>query len=139
MGYSVYNLNKKIFAGYGVPAYCNHPDCNEEIDRGMPYACGGEPFSELGCDKYFCTKHLHYTGFKRDGTDERCDHEEDCECEFVEVCERCADVSELEFDRKPEHPTWVKHVLTHGSWQKWRHENPDLVEEYKQMLELSKK
>jgi len=37
--------------GYGVPAYCDHPKCNEEIDRGLAYVCCGEqPYGgEHGC------------------------------------------------------------------------------------------
>ncbi len=33
--------------GYGVPAYCDHPGCMAEIDRGLSYVCGGEPV-EIG-------------------------------------------------------------------------------------------
>ena len=63
MGYQVYLVGKR-YGGYGVPAICEYPDCNEEIDRGMSFACGGEPFSEIGCDRYFCSKHRKFTGFK---------------------------------------------------------------------------
>lgn len=57
MDYQVYKVGHR-YGGYGVPSYCEHPDCNAEIDRGMAHACGGEPFSEVGCDRYFCGKHL---------------------------------------------------------------------------------
>jgi hypothetical protein len=129
MGYQVYLVGKR-YGGYGVPAICEYPDCNEEIDRGMSFACGGEPFSEIGCDRYFCSKHRKYTGFKCDGSDERCDHEDDCECTFVEVCERCAK-GDQPFDYKPEHPTWVKHLLKDPSWKTWRKINPDKVADLK--------
>jgi hypothetical protein len=33
--------------GYGVPAYCDHPGCNEEIDRGLAHVCGGEPYGVI--------------------------------------------------------------------------------------------
>lgn len=133
MGYQVYEIGEGRFGGYGVPAYCDHPDCNEEIDRGMAYACGGEPFSELGCPRYFCSKHVSYTGFKCDGSDERCDHEEDCECTFKEVCERC-EKGEAPFDAKPEHPDWVKHVLKDSSWKEWRRNHRPLVTEYRELV-----
>ena len=137
MGYQVYKVGRR-WGGYGVPAVCEHPECNEEIDRGMSYACGGEPFSELGCDRYFCSKHLNYTGFKCDGSDERCDHEEDdCGCTFAEVCERCAK-GEASFDYKPETKEWAKHLLKDPSWAEWRKENPDEVGELKTLLKNAK-
>ena len=47
------NWNRDI--GYGVPAYCDNPKCNKEIDRGLSYVCGGEAFGgEKGCGLYFC-------------------------------------------------------------------------------------
>lgn len=133
MGYAVYMVGRR-YGGYGVPAYCEYPDCNEEIDRGMAYACGGEPFSELGCDRYFCGKHRQVECFKIDGSAELlCDHEKDCKCECVEVCERCAK-GEPPFDYKPEHPTWIKHLLKDKSWTEWRGNNPEKVEELKKQL-----
>ena len=33
MGYELYE-NGPRFAGYGVPAWCEHPNCANEIDRG---------------------------------------------------------------------------------------------------------
>jgi hypothetical protein len=125
MGYQIYMVGRR-WGGYGVPTFCEHPGCNEEIDRGMSFACGGEPFSELGCDRYFCSNHLYTTGFRRDGSDKRCDHERKCKCDFVDVCERCRDGKES-FPYKPEHPDWVKHLLKHPSWRDWREENPEEV------------
>lgn len=128
MGYAVYKVGPR-WGGYGVSAVCEHPDCNEEIDRGMSYACGDEPFSELGCDRYFCEKHKKYTGFKCDGSEELCDHEEDdCGCEFANVCERCATTDQPSFPYKPETKEWVTHLLTHESWEEWRNKNPEEVE-----------
>lgn len=37
MWYAVYEINWRD-CWYGVPAYCEHPDCNEEIDRWLSYA-----------------------------------------------------------------------------------------------------
>ena len=91
--------------GYGVPAYCDHPECHAEIDRGLSYVCGGEPYGgETGCGLYFCGKH-------RDADN---------------VCERCAVLASW-FTAKPDHPTWIQHKLTDESWQRWRDENPDEV------------
>jgi hypothetical protein len=133
MGYQVYEVGQR-WGGYGVPSYCEYPVCNEEIDRGMSYACGGEPFSEYGCDRYFCSRHLYFTGFY-DG--EVCKHDQDidggCVCECVEVCERCSRGEEA-FPYKPEHPDWVNHLLKDKSWARWRKENPGKVAEFKVLI-----
>lgn len=129
MGYAVYQVGQR-WGGYGIPAYCEQPECNEEIDRGMAFACGGEPFSEMGCDRYFCSKHKQYTCWKRDGSEEQCDHEKKCKCECFEVCERCSK-NESPFPYKPEHPDWVNHYLKDGSWATNRKNNPDKVKEFK--------
>lgn len=137
MGYQVYRVKKTTesgyrFGGYGVPAVCEYPDCNEEIDRGMSFACGDEPFSETGCDRYFCSKHKdNYKGFN--GFNERCRHKNDCKCEFHFYCDRCAK-GKNPFPYKPETKEWIEHVLTDESWEEWRKEEPEMVEEYKKLL-----
>jgi hypothetical protein len=58
--YGVDRDGKEI--GYGVEDVCNHPECDEEIDRGLDYRCGGmESLSdpEAGCGGFFCGKHRH--------------------------------------------------------------------------------
>lgn len=114
MGYAVYMVGKR-WGGYGVPAICEHPKCNEEINRGMAYACGGEPFSEWGCDRYFCSKHREYHSFNTGSGRET-----------KEVCARCAK-RKLPFPYKPEHQDWINHLLTDESWAEWRKNNPDIV------------
>jgi len=48
--------------GYMVPAKCDHPGCEADIDRGLSYACGGmHGQDEVSCELYFCEKHLQYT------------------------------------------------------------------------------
>jgi len=110
MGWSIgYDSNWKRDIGYGVPAICDHPGCDEEIDRGLAHVCGGEPYGgELGCGLYFCGKHL-YVG---QGD--------------PQMCERCCD-EEPAFEPKPDHPDWIKHKLTDESWQEWRGENTEEV------------
>lgn len=134
MGYQVYKVGKR-WGGYGVPAICEHPDCKKEIDRGMGYACGEEPFSEIACDRYFCSKHLFIVGWdQKSGDAGWCKHEQDidgtCDCVLVRVCERCRD-DKQPFPYKPEHPDWIKHLLTDESWKEWREKNPEEVEELK--------
>jgi len=126
MGYAVYNIGGR-FGGYGVPTVCEHPECNEEIDRGMDYACGGEPYAEWGCDMYFCGEHRVMIAVNPEGEIIDCEHERDeCDCEFYDVCIPCSK-SEEQYPYKPEHPDWVKHLLTDKSWEDWRKENPKEV------------
>jgi hypothetical protein len=97
------NWNRDI--GYGVTAYCDHPKCNEVIDRGLSYVCGGEPYGgEDGCGLFFCAAHL--SGF-------RGDHR---------VCPRCA-ASKPPYKRpKPDHPEWIAFKMADPSWAEWRKE-----------------
>ena len=117
MGWSIgYDSDWDRDIGYGVPAYCDHPDCNEEIDRGLSFVCGGEPYGgSEGCGLYFCRKHLD------------CDINES-ESVMPQLCERC--IKNLEpFNPSPEHPEWIEWKLTHESWQQWRDENPEAVKQ----------
>ena len=89
--------------GYGVPAYCDHPQCNAEIDRGLAYVCGGEPYGgEYGCGLFFCASHLRYSHNR---------------------CARCRNYRQP-YKPKPEHPLWIEHVRTDESWAQWRAKNP---------------
>lgn len=111
MGWSIgYDSNWGRDIGYGVPAECDHPDCKEEINRGLGYVCGGEPYGgEDGCGLYFCGK--HETGRKQ-------------------RCERCADGAEP-FIPKRDVKRWIGWKLTDTSWEQWRNENPDEVKKMK--------
>lgn len=103
MSWSVgYDDHWKRDIGYGVPAYCDHPDCNEEIDRGLGYVCGSEPYGgDKGCGLYFCSNHA--AGYKH-------------------RCDRCQK-NKSPFQPKPDHTTWINHKMTHESWKEWRNEN----------------
>jgi len=102
------------WVGYGVPAYCDHPKCNKEIDRGLAHVCGGEPYGgEMGCGLYFCEEHLFL-------------HEKK-----GQVCARCNSGKDPYKRIKHEHPKWIKHLLTDKSWEEWRNENKDDVERLK--------
>lgn len=90
--------------GYGVPAWCDHPDCGVEIDRGLAYVCGGQPYGgEAGCGLYFCGKHRQSGEWQR--------------------CERC-DLEKPPFEAKSDHPDWIKHKMTDPSWDEWRKAQP---------------
>jgi hypothetical protein len=111
MGYQVYEVKGNRFGGYGVPSICDHPDCDEEIDRGMSYCCGNDPRSEYGCHQYFCPKHLQTIKVDED--------------QYVDVCERCAAGKEP-FPIKPDTKEWTNHLMTDNSWCEWRKNNPTL-------------
>jgi hypothetical protein len=106
--------------GYGVPAYCDHPECNEVIDRGLAYVCGGDVVGgEFGCGLFFCSDHLGYVVKENEPMS-------------PQLCDCCAkrysdEESEEFFDPKPDHPDWIRHKLTDESWEQWRSENPDWV------------
>jgi hypothetical protein len=90
--------------GYGVPAVCDFPGCDEAINRGLGYVCGGEPYGgDRGCGLFFCSKHCGV------------------------LCERCTKGLEP-FEPKPDTKEWIKWKLTDPSWKNWRDENPTLVE-----------
>lgn len=94
--------------GYGVPAYCDHPKCHAEIDRGLAYVCcEEEPYGgDRGCGLYFCYDH------RRDSYGR---------------CPRCAAYKPPYKHPKPDHPTWIQHLLHDPSWRRWRGENPEEV------------
>lgn len=110
-----YDTNWQRDIGYGVPAICDRPKCGGNIDRGLSYVCGGQPYGgERGCGLYFCDRHL--TGTKKDG-DRR-----------VQVCGRCAK-GRPPYEPAPDTAEWAEWKLTDESWAPWRLENPAQVEQ----------
>ena len=110
-GYSIgYDPNWDRDIGYGVPSICDHPECHEEIDRGLGYVCGNDVFGgEDGCGLFFCENHrVNLKG----------------------QCQRCNEGKEP-FEPKPDVKQWKDWKLTHESWSQWREENPDEVEKLK--------
>ena len=115
MGYAVYKVGGRD-AGYGVPAVCDHPGCNERIDRGLAYICGGEPASDSrGCNLYFCPQHLHWSP------------------RLPMLCYRCLK-RRKPFAPKPDLPEWLRWKLSDESWKQWRDENPQEVENIRAIL-----
>jgi hypothetical protein len=105
MGWSLgFDSNWDRWIGYGVPAWCDHPRCDEKIDRGLAYVCGNEPYGgDRGCGLYFCPKH---------------------QVDLNQRCPRCSAHKPPYKHPKSEHPEWVQHVSTDESWAQWRAENP---------------
>ena len=116
MGYAVYedraarDLGVERWAGYGVPAICDPPDCDAAIDRGLSYRCGEE--SDRGCGLSFCLAHLWIGVGDRD----------------PQMCERCCD-EEPPFEPKPDTSEWKAWMLSDDSWQQWRDEHSTKVAE----------
>lgn len=108
MGWSIgFDGNWDRDIGYGVPAICDHPGCNEKIDRGLSYVCGGQPYGgDDGCGLYFCGKHLNA---------------------YPQLCERCCE-GKKPFQPKPDVLEWISWKLSDSSWQQWREQNPDEVQ-----------
>lgn len=112
MGYAVYAQGNR-WAGYGVPAECDHPDCAARIDRGMDYRCDelyneneetGEVSESEGCMMFFCPEHQ--------------DDEHDCG----------------NVVGKPDSAEWMAHMLADDSWADWRSENAASVKAMQEQL-----
>jgi hypothetical protein len=122
MGWAIgYDERHRRDIGYGVPAICDHPDCNEEIDRGLAYVCcDSEPYGGgRGCGLFFCGLHHPYCNGKHSG-----------------MCERYAKRRQP-FKPKPDTLKWLYFKMTDPSWEEWRKENglvPDNVDECGSML-----
>jgi hypothetical protein len=101
--------------GYIVaPAYCDHPECSEIIDRGLAYVCADqEPRGGEGCGLYFCEKHKGHSKW---------DEEDEDVAALWSCCERCRD-GLPPFPAKPDHPIWTKWKMADASWKKWRRQN----------------
>lgn len=100
MSWSIgYDQHWKRDIGYGVPCLCDHPGCDKQIDRGLAYVCGGEPYgADDGCGLYFCDE--HGGGFQ---------------------CDQCA--NDLPpFTPKPDIEEWTNFKMTDPSWAEWRAE-----------------
>lgn len=105
MGWAVgWDYNWRRWVGYGVPSLCDEPGCDNRIDRGIDYTCGGGPErGEHGCGLVFCPDHKAFTLCNR--------------------CEREGDPTKP----KPDTAEWVNHLLTDESWAEWRASNPEAV------------
>jgi hypothetical protein len=116
MGWSIgYDPEWNRDIGYGVPAWCDHPKCNAEIDRGLAHVCGDSPYGgEHGCGLYFCEE--HHSGSRERNEDAH------------NLCPRCTAYRPPYKRPKVEHPRWIDHKLKDPSWAKWRADNPEAAE-----------
>ena len=111
MGWSV-GKHEGRDVGYGVPAYCDHPGCAKEIDRGLGYICGHEQpgGGDEGCGRFFCSEHGGGG-----------------------LCCACRD-GKSPFPPSADHPDWINHKLTDESWKPWRDQNPSEVERMRRTI-----
>lgn len=83
-----------------------HRRCPAEIDRGLSFVCGGEPYGgEHGCGLFFCRPHLVHAGDRRGN---------------AQLCARCYAGKGKTYDPTPDTPEWIEHKATHPSWAEWR-------------------
>lgn len=113
MSWSIgYDEKWKRDIGYGVPSICDHPGCGVEINRGLSYVCGGEPYGgERGCGLYFCGKHLSVPFMQI----------------ASQLCAKCYPRIRKPFTPTPDTAEWVNWKLTDDSWDEWRKGNVDEV------------
>ena len=101
-----YDNNWNCDIGYGVPSICDHPGCNEKIDRGLSFVRGGDPYGgKHRCGLYFCRDHLTHAGDRRDN---------------AQLCKCCYASKGRTYNPTPDTPEWIEHKATHSSWAEWR-------------------
>lgn len=144
MGYSVYYSDKnKRWQGYGVPAYCDHPNCKKTIDRGMGYVCCDDQDHMYSCGGFYCAEHADLcTLISKDEFEDLEDYDVQEKLEEYGLTDLPIFDGDGYFyhcQHKPieakEHPNWLEHIEKDESWREWREESPD---ELKRMQELMK-
>jgi len=123
MGWSIgYDTNWGRDIGYGVPSICDYPKCNKEIDRGLSYVCGSDPYGgEYGCGLFFCEEHFQWR--KPRGSDR-----------LIQLCPRCMRYKPP-YNSKPDTKEWIEWKLKDASWEIWRKINPKEVKRLNKLVE----
>ena len=114
MGYGVYEEpGNGRWAGYMVPAKCDSPGCEAEIDRGLGWKCeehvdtepgSGDEVVLEGCGLFFCGDHLYDASSHHTATP------------------------------KPDTAEWMAWQLVHESWQQWRDDRPERVATMRELV-----
>jgi len=134
MGYQVFDQTiqgQYRLAGYGVPAYCDHPGCMTQIDRGMGYACCGGIHFDGSCGGFYCSEHEH----KYVSEDELEDLDDSERAEYLKAMGLKEDPVFDEYGNAQvcihepiefkEHPLWINHISKKRDWAKFRKEQPE--------------
>ena len=145
MGYQIFDQEIQgtfRISGYGVPAYCDHPNCMNEIDRGMAYACCGGIHRSESCGGFYCSEHEApiISEDELEGLDD--EEKQDVlesyglseaplfdECGIAYICNH----PPIEFK---EHPHWIKHISNDSTWSTFREND---AEKFNALKALEKK
>ncbi|OTG87924.1 hypothetical protein [Acinetobacter sp. ANC 3813] len=144
MSYACYTSEKNgREQGHGVPAVCDHPDCTNEIDRGMGHLCFENPNIEASCGGFYCSDHsdlsVTITEDEFDGLDDD---------EALELAQSYGLDEVPVFDEdgyfyicnhKPieykESRKWLQFIHDDESWQTWLEKEPVRAARIKAWLE----
>lgn len=129
MGYALFDDQEALaagvtrWAGYGVPAVCDHPDCTVEICRGMDWKCHVAPSYRYLRDGIEVTAD--------DDWDEELevDPTEDGGCGMFFCSTHQPHDIHLDATAKPDTAEWEDHILSDEAWTQWRQENTARVSE----------
>ncbi len=126
MGWSYGFINGRD-VGYGVPAICDQPGCDKEIDRGLAFVCGGNVGGEPnGCGLFFCYEHLaYYNNIEHVWSQQLCDV---CGINY-KIGDENYKLFVAIYDAKPDTEEWCHWKLADKSWSMWRKANPKEVKE----------
>lgn len=94
--------------GYSHIGVCSEPGCDEEIDKGLYFTCGGLEGvnGQRGCGRHFCGSHLFYvTSQQEEDEGDEYDPEFD-ECENAGVCSHCVKRMDAGLSTGMEDITW---------------------------------
>lgn len=145
MGYSLYFSDKNNrFQGYNMHAYCDHPGCKNEIDRGMGYVCCGNQDHENSCGGFYCSEHSElctlitedeFEGLEDDEVQEQLEHYGLTEMPVFDEDGYFYHCQHQPIEKDKEHPDWLQHVLTDETWQEWREKEPEMAKHYQELLD----
>jgi hypothetical protein len=135
MGWAIGEINGRD-VGYGVPAVCDQPECEEPINRGLSYICGSDiGGGEHGCGLFFCGDHLFYGAVFKD----------DCSPQLCDICFLNSKIDLIDSDTgykchaqtftpKDDTEEWCHWKLVHESWGQWRSKNPEELKKLKEVV-----
>ena len=138
MGWSMGHCGEhKRDIGYGVPAPCDHPECNEIIDRGLAYRCCENIHHDASCKGYFCEEHRQNYVYQDELADMSPEelkvlgidsNEEVAQDDDGIICCRHT------IQPHKEAVVWLEHILNDESWEVWRTKHPERIERFKKLL-----
>ncbi|MFH7764588.1 hypothetical protein [Acinetobacter sp. BSP-28] len=125
-------------------AYCDHPGCKNEIDRGIGYVCCGDQDHMCSCGGFYCAEHEslctiitedEFEDLDQDDIQELLNHYDLTEMPVFDEDGYFYHCSHEPIEKDKEHPEWLKHVLTDETWQEWREKEPEMAKHYQELLD----